>query len=254
MYQPQVLLYLFLSQNPQLTMEPSTQKEITLFQLPNSRALRIAWLLEELELPYTIVTGSRTPDFNASPSFKAQCGGLGKSPTIHDGDIIVQESGAIVDYQCETYPCKNASEPLIPPISSVAARAKVREFVHLAEGTFMVHAYPAFITKRLPGNLMASKAIHDFRVITARRIYQDLDWLEGHIAAAKTAYLVGDHLTAADIMMGFSIRLILDRVIKDGDLAEDGEKKEYPSIQRWVDGLVQRKALRVAFKKTGFTG
>lgn len=235
-------------------MEPSTQKEITLFQLPNSRALRIAWLLEELELSYTIVTGSRTPDFNASPAFKAQCGGLGKSPTIHDGDIVVQESGAIVDYLCETYPCKNASEPLIPPISSAAARAKVREFVHLAEGTFMVHAYPAFVTKRLPGNLMASKDIHDFRVITTRKVYQDLDWLEGYIAAAKTAYLVGDHLTAADIMMGFSILSILDRVIKDGELAEDGEKKEYPSIQRWVDGLVQRKAVKVAFKKTGFTG
>jgi glutathione S-transferase len=226
-------------------MEPSTQKEITLFQLPNSRALRIAWLLEELEVPYTIVTGSRTPDFNASPSFKAQCGGLGKSPTIHDGDIVVQESGAIVDYLCENYPCKNASEP--------AARAKVREFVHLAEGTFMVHAYPALVTKRLPGNLMASKDIHDFRVITARRVYEDLDWLEGHIAAAKTAYLVSDRLTAADIMMGLSIRLILDRVIKDGELAEDGKKKEYPFIQRWLDGLVQRKALRVAFKKTGFT-
>jgi glutathione S-transferase len=234
-------------------MDSTTQKEITLFQLPNSRALRIAWLLEELELPYNIVTGSRTPDFNASASFKAQCGGLGKSPTIRDGDIVVQESGAIVDYLCETYPSKIASEPLIPPTSSVAARAKVREFMHLAEGTFMLHAYPALVTKRLPGNLLASKDIHAFRVIVTRRLYEDLDWLEGHLTTAKTTYLVGDHLTAADIMLAFSIRPILDRVIKDGDLAEGGEIKEYPSIQKWLEGLVGRKALRIALKKTGVT-
>lgn len=232
-------------------METSSNKGITLFQLPNSRAIRIAWLLEELNLPYTIITGFRTPNGNASHSFKAQVGGLGKSPTIYDGDIVVQESGAIVDYLCEAYPCRNVSEPLIPPMSSLAARAKVREFMHLAEGTFMVHAYPAFISSRLSGNLTASKDIHDFLKITAKRIYEDLEWLEGYLAAAKTAYLVGDHLTAADIMMGLSIQSILDRVIKDGKLTEDDEKKEYPSIQRWVDGLAGRKALKIAFKKTG---
>jgi glutathione S-transferase len=233
-------------------MEPSTtQKEITLFQLPNSRALRIAWLLEELEVRYTIVTGSRLPNFDASPEFKAQTGGLGKSPTIHDGDIVVQESGAIVDYLCEAYPNKNESEPLIPPMSSMAARAKVREFMHLAEGTFMVHSYPAFVTSRLPGNLKESKDIHDFRIITTKKVYQDLDWLEEYLAEAKTTYLVGDHLTAADIMMGLSVQSILDRVIRGGKLAEDGKEKEYPSIHKWVDSLLGRKALKMAFKKTG---
>jgi glutathione S-transferase len=234
-------------------MAATSSRGITLFQLPNSRALRIAWLLEELELPYNIVTGSRLPDFNATPDFKAQCGGLGKSPTIHDGQLIVQESGAIVDYLCETYPSKLPSEPLIPPVSSVTARAKVRELMHMAEGTFMVHAYPAFITTRLPGNLLTSKDIRDFRVIAAQRVYEDLAWLETHLSDAKTMYLVGDHLTAADIMMGFSIQLILERVIKDGELSEVGGKKEYPSIQKWVGGLMGRKALRMALKKTGFT-
>lgn len=236
----------------QLAMAATSQKEITLFQLPNSRALRIAWLLEELELPYTIVTGSRTPDFNASPSFKAQCGGLGRAPTLHDGQLIVQESGAIVDYLCETYPSKIPTEPLIPPASAVAARAKVREFMHLAEGSFISHAYPALITNRLPSTLQASKDIDDFRAITMRKVYDDLDWLETHLAHTGTAFLVGHHLTAADIMMGFSIRLIMGRLVEPRELAEGGEKRQYHSIQKWLNELVGRKALRIALKKTGF--
>jgi glutathione S-transferase len=230
-------------------MPPTSQ--ITLFQLPNSRAIRIVWLLEELELPYTIVTGSRVSNFDADPDFKAQCGGLGKSPTIHDGDIVVQESGAIVEYLCETYDNK---ESLLLPATSAAARAKVREFMHLAEGTFCLHAYPAFMARRLPAELLKSGDVHQLRVIATRKVYADMDWLEKHLAEEKTAFLVGDHLTAADIMMGFSAQLILERIVKLGDLNESGDKKEYPCIEKWLQGLMGRKALRVAMKKTGFTG
>jgi glutathione S-transferase len=81
-----------------------------------------------------------------------------------------------------------------------------------------------------------------------------MDWLEKHLTEEKTAFLVGDHLTAADIMMGFSAQLILERIIKLGDLNESGDKKEYPCIEKWLQGLMGRKALRVAMKKTGFTG
>lgn len=226
--------------------------EITLFQLPVSRALRIAWLLEELQLPYNIVTGSRGPDFNADFDYKTQCGGLGKSPTIRDGDIVVQESGAIVDYLCETYPTQS-SEPLIPLASSAAARAKVREFMHLAEGTFMMHAYPGILTKRLPPNLLASKDVHEFQIIAMRRVYDDIDWLEKHLHEAKTAFLVGEYLSAADIMMGFSAQVILDRVLKQGHLNEGVEKK-YPCIEKWLHGLMGREALKMAMKKTGIAG
>ena len=232
-------------------MADAPQKEITLFQLPNSRAIRIAWLLEELQLPYTVVAGGRLPDFNADPDFKAQCGGLGKSPTIHDGDIVVQESGAIVEYLCETY-STSSSEPLIPPMSSMAARTKVHEFMHLAEGTFLLHAYPAMITRRLPQNLLASKDVHDLRVIATRKVYDDLDWLERHLGETQTAFLVGHDLSAADIMMGFSAQLIMDRVVT-GEL-DEGKDRKYPCIEKWLRGLMGRKALGMAMKKTGFTG
>ena len=73
--------------------------DITLYALGDSRAIRVAWLLEELGLPYKLVTAPRAADGNAPPDFKAKIPTrLGNSPTIQDGDLIIQESSAILEY------------------------------------------------------------------------------------------------------------------------------------------------------------
>lgn len=79
---------------------PSTATDITLFFLGASRAIRIAWLLEELGLPYKVVSSPRAPNGLAPPEFKRQIPtALGKSPVIKDGeDVVVQESSAIAEY------------------------------------------------------------------------------------------------------------------------------------------------------------
>jgi len=73
--------------------------DITLYFLGASRAIRIAWLLEELSLPYTLVASPRASNGLASPEFKDKIPtALGKSPAIRDGDLVVQESAAIAEY------------------------------------------------------------------------------------------------------------------------------------------------------------
>ena len=69
-----------------LKMSPS----ITLYDLSMSRSIRIAWLLEELELPYTIIHAERDPSNGLSEeSFKRQTGTmLGKAPVLKDGDLL----------------------------------------------------------------------------------------------------------------------------------------------------------------------
>lgn len=72
--------------------------DITLFFLGASRAIRIAWLLEELSLPYKLESSPRAPNGLAPPEFKAKIPTkLGKSPVIKDGDIVIQESSAIAE-------------------------------------------------------------------------------------------------------------------------------------------------------------
>lgn len=75
---------------------------IIVHHLNNSRSQRILWLLEELEIPYTIEKYQRGPDKRAPASLKA-VHPLGKSPVITDGSVTLAESGAIVDYIIKKY-------------------------------------------------------------------------------------------------------------------------------------------------------
>lgn len=76
----------------------ASKHDITLYFLGASRAIRVAWLLDELNIDYKLVASPRNAAGVGPPEFKEQIPApLKKSPTIKDGDLVVQESGAIVE-------------------------------------------------------------------------------------------------------------------------------------------------------------
>lgn len=75
-----------------------SDSSITLYFLGASRAIRIAWFLEELGLSYNLVNSPRNKAGVAPPEFKEKIPApLKKSPTLKDGDLVVQESGSILE-------------------------------------------------------------------------------------------------------------------------------------------------------------
>lgn len=80
----------------------STTPSITVYWLNESRADRILFLLEELELPYVIEKIDRGSD-KLAPAELKEIHPLGKSPVIKDGDRVVAESGFIIDYLIDKY-------------------------------------------------------------------------------------------------------------------------------------------------------
>jgi glutathione S-transferase len=70
--------------------------QLTLWFLQASRCIRTAWLLEELGLDYKVEFSARENGV-APADFKKRAGGLGKFPTLQDGDRYVYESGAIAE-------------------------------------------------------------------------------------------------------------------------------------------------------------
>ena len=72
---------------------------IKLYHAPLTRSIRIYWLLEELGVPYELsivkFTPGKTPFAQATP--------YGKVPAIEDGDVVMIESGAILEYILEKY-------------------------------------------------------------------------------------------------------------------------------------------------------
>ena len=102
-----------------------------LYFAPNSRAVRIAWLLEELELSYTLKKYSvgdralRTPEY-----YKLHP--MGRVPVLEDGDVKIYESGAIVQYLLARH-----GEGKLQPKIKDPAFPDYLQWLHYAEGSIM---------------------------------------------------------------------------------------------------------------------
>ncbi len=71
---------------------------LTVHHLGRSQSERIVWLCEELGLDYTLVHHVRDPVTMLSPPSLTVLHPLGAAPVITDGDLVLAESGAIVEY------------------------------------------------------------------------------------------------------------------------------------------------------------
>ena len=164
---------------------------ITLHHLTFSRSTRIIWLLEELELPYNLVTHERGPDMRAPASLKA-VHPLGKAPVIEDDGLILAESGAIIEHIVSTH-----GGGRLAPAPGTAEHAKWREWLHYAEGSVMM---PVLIT--LFGNRTGlTEGMRAF-------ITPESDAHLGFVARAVTGsgYLL-DGFSSADIQMSYVVQV-----------------------------------------------
>ncbi|MEX0309052.1 MAG: glutathione S-transferase family protein [Tateyamaria sp.] len=71
---------------------------LKLYFAPKSRAVRVAWLLEEMGLDYELVSYALGDPAMRSPEFRAQVHPMGRVPVLVDGDVQIMESGAILEY------------------------------------------------------------------------------------------------------------------------------------------------------------
>ena len=196
---------------------------ITLYFAPRTRAIRVRWLLEELGLPYEL----RRIPFRPPAKGFAQDTPLGKFPVIEDGDMVMCESGAIVEYILE----RHGNGRLAPPIGS-PLRGEFLQWVHFAEstafppvGVIVWHTLYEGNADRFPEVMASARArAGDAMDFVARR-------LEGR------PYLLGDEFSAADIMMGFT--LFAARLL--GVLDE-----RHAVLQRYLGRLEERPAFRTA--------
>ena len=74
---------------------------LTVHHLGKSQSERIVWLCEELGIPYELKLYARAP-LLAPADYKA-LHPVGTAPVITDGDLILAESGAIMQYILARY-------------------------------------------------------------------------------------------------------------------------------------------------------
>jgi glutathione S-transferase len=185
---------------------------ITVHHLNNSRSQRVLWMLEEIGLPYEIRRYERDPKTLLAPASLRGIHPLGKSPVITDGDMVLAESGAIIEYLVEKY-----AQGRFAPAHGTPERVRYNYWLHYAEGSAMPPLLlklvfiqmpkapmPAFvrpIVRRLAGQVQKS--------YVDPQIAMHLDYLESEIA--KGPWFVGPEFTAADVQMSFPIEAAASR-------------------------------------------
>jgi len=157
---------------------------------PNSRAGRIVWLLEELQLPYEMNRMAFHPKDLKSDAHRARHP-LGRVPVLEDGDVSIYESGAIIDYVLERH--KNGR--LKPAVNDVRFPDYLQWF-HYCEGMVMPAVNTIVVqTVLLPEDRRDATVLAQAQRLLAKSLEPVNTALEGR------DYLIGD-FSAADIMLG----------------------------------------------------
>ncbi len=208
-------------EKPAVPTRTKMARMITVHHLETSRSQRILWLLEELGVPYELKIYQRDKATKLAPPELKKIHPLGKSPVITDGDTVVAESGAIIEYLVETYGDQAVGELAhLQPALRTPEHRQCRFWMHYAEGSLMnwlvmklvfmtipTQPMPFFvkpIAKALCGKVQ-DKVI-DPNLDTA------LDFMENHLG--QNTWFAGEHLTMADFQMSFAIEAALSRTRK----------------------------------------
>ena len=196
--------------------------------LNNSRSQRVLWLLEELGVPYEIKAYQRDATTSLAPASLKQIHPLGKSPVIKDGEQVVIESGAILEYILRKY----GKGRLAPPESSPDG-VRHLQFMHYAEGSAMLPLMLLLYTGRI------GEAGAPLRPRITSEIDNHMGWLDSQLAGRD--WFVGDSLTAADIQLSFPIQVT--RTLYGID--------KFPNLKGFLDRIHARPAYRRALERGG---
>jgi glutathione S-transferase len=201
---------------------------IEVHHLNNSRSQRVLWCLEELELPYEIVKYQRDPVTNLAPESLKKIHPLGKSPVIKDGEQVLIESGAILEYVVRRY-----GKGRLAPAQSSPDWPRYLQLMHYAEGSAMLPVMLKLYLSRLgeAGAPLAPRVTSE--------IENHFGYLDGELAHSD--WFVCKELTAADINLSFPIQAA--RMLHGLD--------KFPNLARFLDRIHARPAYKRALEKGG---
>lgn len=203
---------------------------ITVYHLTSSRSERIVWLLEELGLDYQLERFRREQG-GAAPEAMKGIHPLGRAPVIRDGDMVLAESGAIVEYIVHRH---GGGRLAVAP--NAAAYPRYVYWLHFAEGSLMTLLLIALTLSRLP-DASASPV--------GNRVQARMQLMLGFVDAelATVPYFAGADFTAADVMMTFPFTTM--RRFLDYDIAP------YANIAAYVKRIEARPAYQKAMSLAG---
>lgn len=201
---------------------------ITVHHLGISQSDRIVWLCEELGIPYELKLYQRDPETRLAPADYRALTPFGTAPVITDGNLVLGESGAIVDYIIATY--GNGRLAIAP---GRPGYADYLFWFHFANGSMM----PAAMVDMIAGLVGGAEN----GLLDALRARLDRAYAQVEARLGDVPYLAGEDFTAADILILFPLTTM--RIFAPRDISP------YPNILAYLKRIGDRPAFRRAMAK-----
>lgn len=201
---------------------------ITLYHVPQSRSMRVLWLLNELGVEFQLVSlpfdkSLRRPEFlSLSPA--------GRVPALEIEGERMFESGAIMEYLCEKFPERGLGR-----LPGDMDRMAWLVWLHFAE---TISQHVAILTQQhimLYEDHMRSPTVMQ---LEARRLAKCYDAIEARLSTPveNRDYLLTGGFSACDIAVGQAVYMARHFASLDG----------FVETSKWYDRITDREGFRAA--------
>lgn len=202
---------------------------LTVHHLGISQSDRVLWLCEELGIPYTMKKYDRDAVTRLAPADYKALHPFGTAPVITDGDLVLGESGAIIEYLITKY---GNGRLMIKP--GAPNYPDYLFWFHFANASLM----PAMMIDVI-FNLLGISGDNDLAKGLRMRGDKAFAMMEERLG--RVPYFAGNDFTAADLIMAFPLTTM--RLFAPKDL------KAFPNLRAYLKRIGERPAFQRAMKK-----
>lgn len=203
---------------------------VTVYSAPNTRAIRVIWVLEEIGAKAEIKSMPYPPRKHAPDYFAVNPTGM--VPLLIDGEVRLSESMAICDYLAT----KHGSPLVVPP--NGPERPQFLQWLWYGESTLMTPLSRLNIVRQVERQFERKGGPEVDALIAGARdhVAERLKMLEQRLEGRD--FLVAGRLTLADISVSYPLHLVgmlgVDNLLGPRSVAYRERLRARPAHQRAI--------------------
>ena len=203
---------------------------VTVYSAPDTRAIRVIWVLEEIGAKAEIRSMPYPPRQHAPDYFAVNPTGM--VPLLIDGEVRLSESMAICDYLAT----KHGSPLIVPP--GDPERPQFLQWLWYGESTLMTPLSRLNIVRQVERPVEGKGGPEVDAIIAGARdhVAERLEMLEQRLEGRD--FLVAGRLTLADISVSYPLHLVgmlgVDNLLGPRSVAYHERLRARPAHQRAI--------------------